>query len=149
MNVNPAPSGAVVSLRRVSGDQSFVVATAKTSSTGAFKITTPLATKGSYELTTPQISQVELPTLSPTFGDILAPGATAYATLSIEDPGVYSPSACHQVTAHWLRIYPPDQFSSLYTSFTTPVCSAKITGGSTPLMILPVRPGLAVAQTVP
>jgi len=71
-----APSGVVVTLRRVSGDESFAIASAKTSSTGAFKITTPLLTKGSYKLTTPQISQVEIPALIPAFGDILAPAST-------------------------------------------------------------------------
>lgn len=72
----PPPSGVVVSLRRVSGDQSFVVASARTSATGAFRITAPLVTKGAYVLTTPQFSQVELPALTPPFGDVLAPAAT-------------------------------------------------------------------------
>ncbi len=79
----PAPSGVIVSLRRVFGDQSFVVASAKTSSTGAFKITTPLVTKGSYELTTPQFSQVEAPALTPAFGDILAPAATESSYIGV------------------------------------------------------------------
>jgi tungstate transport system substrate-binding protein len=79
----PPLSGVVVTLRRTSGDTSFAVATAKTSSTGAFKITTPLLTKGSYSLTTPQFSQVELPTITPTFGDIIAPGATESSYIGV------------------------------------------------------------------
>ena len=78
-----APSGVVVTLRRVSGDESFAVASARTSSTGAFTIKSPLVTKGSYELTTPQFSQVELPTLSPPFGDILAPAATVPSWIAV------------------------------------------------------------------
>lgn len=79
----PPVGGVVVTLRRLSGDMSFPVASAKTSSTGAFKITTRLLTKGSYALTTPQFSQVELPTLSPAFGDILAPAATESSYIGV------------------------------------------------------------------
>jgi tungstate transport system substrate-binding protein len=79
----PAPSGVVVTLRRVSGDESFAVASAKTSSTGAFTIKTPLVTEGTYKLTTPQFSQVELPTLSPPFGDILAPASTEASWIAV------------------------------------------------------------------
>jgi hypothetical protein len=70
----------------------------------------------------------------------LAPGATAYATLSVEDPGVYSPSACHQVTAHWMRVYPPNQTAALTVPFTRAVCQS-----------LPARlgPQLAVAVVQP
>ena len=79
----------------------------------------------------------------------LAAGGQAHAWLGVADAGNFPPSTCHQVTAHWLKIFPPDQYASLYTGFTSQVCSAKITGGSTPLTILPVRPGAAVAQNVP
>jgi hypothetical protein len=79
----------------------------------------------------------------------LASGATAHAWLGVVDAGNFSPSACGLVTAHWLKIYPPDQFSWLYTRFTTPVCSKKIYGGSTPLTVLPVRPGPGTPGTVP
>ncbi len=88
-----------------------------------------------------------------TFGSetvtLAANGGTAHAWLGVADAGNFPASACHQVTAHVLRIYPPDQYASLYTSFTSPVCSAKITGGSTPLTILPIRPGLGNPGTVP
>ncbi|HEY2442338.1 MAG TPA: DUF4232 domain-containing protein [Streptosporangiaceae bacterium] len=87
-----------------------------------------------------------------TFGSrtvTLAASGTAHAWLGIADAGNFPAASCHQVTAHWLRIYPPDQFDPLYVSYSTPVCSAKITGGSTPLMILPVRSGKAAAQSVP
>jgi hypothetical protein len=78
----------------------------------------------------------------------LARGATAHAWLGIVDAGNYSPSACGPVTAHWLKIYPPDQFAALYTTFTAQVCSKKVSGG-TPLLILPIRPGAGTAGHVP
>jgi hypothetical protein len=79
----------------------------------------------------------------------LAPGGKAHAWLGIADAGNFPSAACHEVTAHWMKIYPPDQYASLYTSYTTQVCSAKISGGSTPLMVLPIRAGAAVAGNVP
>jgi hypothetical protein len=85
------------------------------------------------------------------FGSVtvmLSPGGTAHAWLGIADAGNYPASTCHPVTAHWLRIYPPDQYSPAYVSFTSMACSAKI-AGSSPLSILPIRPGQATAQHVP
>jgi hypothetical protein len=79
----------------------------------------------------------------------LASGAVAHAWLGIADAGNFSPSACHPVTAQWLKVYPPDQFAALDTRFTTQVCSKKITGSSTPLTILPIRPGPGAPGTVP
>jgi Protein of unknown function (DUF4232) len=78
----------------------------------------------------------------------LASGATAHAWLGIVDAGNFSPSACAPVTAHWLKIYPPDQFTALYTGFTAQVCSKKVTG-SAPLLILPIRPGPGAPGSVP
>src|SRR5215469_5236860 len=51
----------------------------------------------------------------------LASGATAHAWLGLVDVGNFSPSACGPVTARWLKIYPPDQFTALYTQFTAQV----------------------------
>jgi hypothetical protein len=78
----------------------------------------------------------------------LASGATAHAWLGLVDVGNFSPSACGPVTAHWLKIYPPDQFTALHTRFTAQVCSKKVTT-STPLLILPIRPGAGTAGRVP
>ncbi len=72
---------------------------------------------------------------------VLAPGATAYATLSIEDPGVYSPSACHQVTAHWLRVYPPNQTAPATVAFTTAVCQSLPASLGKQLAVAVVQPG--------
>jgi len=79
----------------------------------------------------------------------LATGGTAHAWLGVADAGNFPPAQCHQVTAHWLKIYPPDQYSALYAGFTAQVCSARITGGSTPLTVTPVRSGPPVAGQVP
>jgi Protein of unknown function (DUF4232) len=79
----------------------------------------------------------------------LASGGTAHAWLGIADAGNFPTSVCKPVTAHWLKVYPPDQFAALYTKFTATVCSKKVTGGSTALTILPVRPGPGTPGTVP
>ncbi|MFZ0039676.1 MAG: hypothetical protein WAK93_00085 [Solirubrobacteraceae bacterium] len=72
----PAPSGKPVSVDEIVGGLPVPVATGKTSSTGGFSISYVPPSNGSYELTTPQISQIEIPTLSPQYGDILSPAAT-------------------------------------------------------------------------
>lgn len=79
----------------------------------------------------------------------LVKGGAAHAWLGIADAGNFPASACHPVTAHWLKIYPPNQFAALYARFTSPVCSKMIKGGSTPLTILPIRPGPGSPGTVP
>jgi Protein of unknown function (DUF4232) len=56
----------------------------------------------------------------------LAPGGTAHATLQVVDALNYSASVCHPVTAHWLRVFPPNQYSAVYVSFTATTCSAKV-----------------------
>jgi hypothetical protein len=78
----------------------------------------------------------------------LASGATAHAWLGLVNAGNFSPSACGPVTAHWVKIYPPDQYTALYTRFTAQVCSKKVTV-STPLIILPIRPGPGAPGSVP
>jgi Protein of unknown function (DUF4232) len=50
-------------------------------------------------------------------------GSTAHATLQVTDALNYPRSRCHMVTAHWLKIYPPNQTAPLYLSFTTPACA--------------------------
>jgi hypothetical protein len=79
----------------------------------------------------------------------LAPGASAHAVLQIADAGNFPAATCQPVTAHWLRIYPPDQYLSLYAKFTSQVCSKQITGGSFPLGIMPVRSGPGVRGQAP
>jgi hypothetical protein len=56
----------------------------------------------------------------------LAPGATANALLRIVDAGNFSPAMCGMVTAHWLVIYPPNQTTPVYLSYTSPTCSKQV-----------------------
>jgi Protein of unknown function (DUF4232) len=53
----------------------------------------------------------------------LSPGQTVHATLQVVDAMNYPSSGCGLVTAHWLRIYPPNQTASVYVSFTAQTCS--------------------------
>ncbi len=56
----------------------------------------------------------------------LAPGQVAHATLQVAQAGNYDPAQCKPVTAHWLRIYPPDQTVPLYVRFKAQACSARL-----------------------
>lgn len=98
-------------------------------------------------------SQIGAPATRQTgFGSVtvtLAPGGVAHAWLQIADAGNFPTSTCKPVTANWLKIYPPDQFSALYASWTAQVCSSKNTGGSSPLSVLPIRSGHGVSGQVP
>lgn len=72
----------------------------------------------------------------------LAPGATAHATLQVVDALNYSKSACKPVTAHWLRVFPPDQSAAIYVRFKSLVCSASLKGGlGSPLSIDAIKGG--------
>jgi hypothetical protein len=56
----------------------------------------------------------------------LGPGATAHVTLQVVDALNYSKSTCQPVKAHWLRIYPPNQFTAADVKFTALVCARKL-----------------------
>jgi Protein of unknown function (DUF4232) len=72
----------------------------------------------------------------------LAPGQTAHATLQVAEAGNYDPSQCQPVTAHWLRVFPPDQTAALDTQFTTQACSARLPQGvGSQLSITVFQPG--------
>ena len=80
----------------------------------------------------------------------LAPGAVAHATLQVAQAENYSPSDCKPVTAHWLRIYPPNQFNAIYTKYTAQVCSAKLPHQlGRQLSVYVVRPGAGKAGQGP
>lgn len=57
---------------------------------------------------------------------ILTPGGTAHVTVQVVDALNYSNSDCKPVTAHWLKVFPPGQFTALYIKFTATTCSAKL-----------------------
>ena len=72
----------------------------------------------------------------------LVPGATAHATLQVVDAQNYDAAACAPVTAHWLRVFPPDQTAAAEISFTTTVCSARMASSlGSPLSVDAIKPG--------
>jgi hypothetical protein len=80
----------------------------------------------------------------------LAPGGTAHATLQVAEAGNYSASVCSPVTAHWLKIFPPNQTAAVYASFTVQACSAKLPHKvGNQLAIYVVRPGPGKAGQAP
>jgi hypothetical protein len=57
---------------------------------------------------------------------ILPPGGTAHVTIQVVDAMNYSKSDCKPVTAHWLKVFPPGQFTPLYIKFSALTCSAQL-----------------------
>jgi hypothetical protein len=53
----------------------------------------------------------------------LSPGQTVHAELQVVDAENYPPADCGLVTAHWLKIYPPNQTAPAYVGFTAMACS--------------------------
>jgi tungstate transport system substrate-binding protein len=66
-----------VTVAQVVGGLPVAVATGKTDSTGKYSISFVPPATGTYQVTTPQISQIVDSTLSPPFGNLLSPAATA------------------------------------------------------------------------
>jgi hypothetical protein len=58
---------------------------------------------------------------------VLAPGQTANAQLGVAEAGNFPASSCHPVTAHWLKVFPPDQTVAAYAPFTTQTCATTST----------------------
>ncbi len=54
----------------------------------------------------------------------LAAGQTAHAVLGVAVAANYPASTCHPVTAHWLKVFPPNQYTAAYVSFTTQTCAS-------------------------
>src|SRR6266513_828964 len=72
----------------------------------------------------------------------LAPGGVAHAVLQVAEAGNYSQSACTPVTAHWLRIFPPNQATAIYAHYEVQACSAKLPAKlGSQLAVYVVRPG--------
>lgn len=70
----------------------------------------------------------------------LAPGGVAHATLQVVQALNFPATKCQPVTAHFLKIYPPNQTESVVLSFTAKACAA--TGqGATVLNVAPAQPG--------
>lgn len=79
----PALSGKTVSVDEIVGGVPVPVASGKTNTTGGYKISFQPTSSGSYEVGTPQIAQIEESTITPVFGDLLSPGATAPVKVTV------------------------------------------------------------------
>jgi hypothetical protein len=53
----------------------------------------------------------------------LSPGQAGHAELQVVDAQNYPPADCGVVTAHWLKVYPPNQTAPVYASFTAQACT--------------------------
>jgi len=53
----------------------------------------------------------------------VSPGQTVHAELQVVNAENFPPAGCGFVTAHWLKIYPPNQTAPLYAGFTAQACS--------------------------
>jgi hypothetical protein len=71
----------------------------------------------------------------------LAPGQAGHAELQVANAENYPPANCGMVTAHWLRVYPPNQTAPLYASFTAQACA----NPRTILTVQTVQPGASGA----
>jgi hypothetical protein len=69
---------------------------------------------------------------------VLAPGKKAHAVLDLLDVLNFPASKCAATDAHWIKVYPPNQFSASYVAWTAKVCSKPNT---VYLSVAPVRHG--------
>ena len=71
---------------------------------------------------------------------VRARNETAHATLQVVQALNFPPARCHLTTAHWLKVYPPNQTKPVYLNFTAKTCAARGKGVRV-LNVAPVRPG--------
>jgi Domain of unknown function (DUF4232) len=80
----------------------------------------------------------------------LSPGGVAHAILKVAAAGDYSQSACTPVTAHWLKIFPPNQATAIYAHYDVQACSASLPAKlGSQLDVYVVRPGAGQAGQAP
>jgi tungstate transport system substrate-binding protein len=80
----PALAGVPVTVSELAGGLPVPVGSATTDANGNYSVGFVPTTNGSYQVSTGQISQIENPTLSPPFGDLLQPSASAAAALNVQ-----------------------------------------------------------------
>jgi ABC-type tungstate transport system permease subunit len=86
----PALSGQIVSVDQVVGSTVVPVASSSTNGSGGYSITFTPKSSGSYQVATGLLSQVENASLSPAYGDILSPAATAASSLTLQGANTLS-----------------------------------------------------------
>jgi tungstate transport system substrate-binding protein len=85
---NAEPGYPVLASQPVSVDETIAgvpvaIATSTTNASGAYSITFTPPSSGSYQVETGQISEIANSTLSPVYGDILSPAASAATTIAL------------------------------------------------------------------
>jgi len=86
---------------------------------------------------------------NPAFGPVavrLDPDGWAHSWLQVAAAGNYPESSCHPMTAHGLRVYPPDETEAGYVRQDFPACAASM---ARLLTVMPVRPGKGGQGAVP
>ena len=80
--------------------------------------------------------------ISPATLVTLAPGGQANMLIALTDVGVYAPSECQPTSVSWLRVYPPNDYDSLYVHYPAQTCAltAKVV-----MRVSAVRSGLTGA----
>jgi ABC-type tungstate transport system permease subunit len=80
----PALASQTVTVDEIEAGLPVAVASGTTNSSGSYSITFTPTSSGAYQVATGQIAQVENSALSPVFGDLLSPAATAAVTMSVQ-----------------------------------------------------------------
>jgi tungstate transport system substrate-binding protein len=80
----PALAGQTVSVDEIEAGLPVAVASGATDANGNYSIKFTPTSSGSYQVSTGQIAQIENATLSPVFGDLLSPAATAAVSMSVQ-----------------------------------------------------------------
>ncbi|HEU0317812.1 MAG TPA: substrate-binding domain-containing protein, partial [Solirubrobacteraceae bacterium] len=80
----PALASVPVTVSKLVGGLPVAVGSATTDGSGNYSVGFVPTTNGSYQVSTGQISQIERPDLSPVFGDLLQPSASAAAVLNVQ-----------------------------------------------------------------
>lgn len=63
--------------------------------------------------------------VTPSVRIVLAPGSVAHSFLGVGTAADYASATCDPVTAHWLKIFPPDQLAAAYVQFTAATCASR------------------------
>jgi tungstate transport system substrate-binding protein len=77
------PSAQTVTIQELEGLTSVPVASGKTDANGNYSITFTPPSSGSYQAATGEISQVEIASLNPVYGDILSPANTTAVPVTV------------------------------------------------------------------
>ena len=94
----PVLAGKTVTLDEIEAGLPVAVASGKTNATGDYKIAFVPTSSGSYQVSTGQITQIENATLSPVYSDILSPGASTAAKLTVKGLGTSGSIGFKKVT---------------------------------------------------